>query len=301
MNNEIKREMEKIEIPKELDTRVEMGIKRVKLDGQKNKKYPRWIIGAAASIMIMGATFPIYGSYIADATDTLIGKIFGSDKQEQILEVFPEEEAHAYFKQMERHLELAKEHLSAEEFEDYSQLMKDMTEISMERASNPNADWEELDNRSNEIQKEIDKYGIGALTIHTLEEAQAMVNYPIKRPAYIPDGYVLVEERAQTSEEHVGEDPVVVLQYQEEQGEFNFYTTTEKIDKSKEDELKSYDHIDSYELDGYAFEHAYGYKNGLGNVQGMKVIVPEEGYEIIMHAAMLSKEEMEKVLLSMVE
>lgn len=36
-------------------------------------------------------------------------------------------------------------------------------------------------------------------------------------------------------------------------------------------------------------------------VQGMRVTIPEEGYEITMTADILSKEEMEKILLSMVE
>ena len=36
-------------------------------------------------------------------------------------------------------------------------------------------------------------------------------------------------------------------------------------------------------------------------VQGMRVTIPEEGYEITMTVDILSKEEMEKILLSMVE
>lgn len=301
MDNEIKREMEKIEIPKELDSRVELGIKQVKQEGKKKNRAPKWIIGAAASVIIIGGTYSIGGSYIADAADTLLGKAFGSEEKiQEVVGSFPEEEAKAYLRQLEQHLELAKEHLSPEEFAEYSKLIKESTELVMKQAKNPQTDYE---NEMDKLSKEIEQYGIHALTAHTVEEAQALASYPINRPTFIPDGYELVEERAHTEEAHVGEDPEVILQYHQKQGEFNFYTTTQKIDKSKEDalELQGYDHIDSYQLKGYTFEHAYGYNDGHGNVQSMRVTIPEEGYEIIIDAAILSKEEMEKVLLSMVE
>ncbi|GIN71887.1 hypothetical protein J14TS2_23620 [Bacillus sp. J14TS2] len=301
MDNEIKHEMEKIEIPKELDSRVELGIKQVKQEAKKKNRTPKWIIGAAASVIIIGGTYSIGGSYIADAADTLLGKAFGSEEKiQKAFEGFPEEEAKAYLPQMEQHLELAKAHLSPEEFAEYSKLIKESMELDAERAKNPHADYDE---KLNKLWKEIEKYGIYALTTHTVEEAQALSSYPINRPAFIPDGYELVEERARTEESHVGEDPEAFIQYRQKQGEFGFYTITKKIDESKEDEpeLVGYDHIDSYQLKGYAFEHAYGYNDGLGNVQGMRVTIPEKGYEITMSADILSKEEMEKVLLSMVE
>ncbi|MBO0993698.1 DUF4367 domain-containing protein [Bacillus sp. SD088] len=301
MDNEIKREMEKIEIPKELDSRVELGIKRVKQEGKKKNRTPKWIIGAAASVIIIVGTYSIGGSYIADAADTLLGKLFGSEEKiQKAFEGIPEKEAKAYLPQMEQHLELAKAHLSPEEFAEYSKLIKELMQLDMKRAKNPHADYE---NEMDKLSKKIEQYGIYALTDHTVEEAQALASYPINRPTFIPDGYKLVEERAHTEEAHVGEDPEVILQYQQKQGEFNFYTITQKIDESKEDELelRGYDHIDSYQLNGYAFEHGYGYNDGHGNVQTMRVTIPKEGYEIIIDAAILSKEEMEKVLLSMVE
>ncbi|MFC4402198.1 hypothetical protein [Gracilibacillus xinjiangensis] len=310
MNNEVKREMEKIEIPEELHERAELGIKQVKQEERKRKIYPKWMIGTAAALMIIGASFSVGGSYMVDAAETLLGKIFETEEQEQIQADIqkaapdPElgaEEAKGSLLQMEQHLKLAKEHLSPEDFEDYSQLIKESMEINVEMLATPEADQEKLDKRLLEIQAELDKYGIYALTIHTLEEAQTMVSYPIKHPAYIPEGYQLIEEEIRTEEANAGEDPVVMLQYHQIDGEFNFYTFTEKIDHSKEDELTWYDHIDSYQLSGYTFEHAYDGGPYHNNVQGMRVTIPEKGYEILMHASLLSKEEMEKVLLSMVE
>ncbi|GAB2562222.1 hypothetical protein [Gracilibacillus alcaliphilus] len=111
----------------------------------------------------------------------------------------------------------------------------------------------------------------------------------------------LIEEEARTEEAPPRKDPVVVLQYQQIDGEMNFYTITGKIDSTKEDELKFYDNVDSYELSGYAIEHAHDDGENNSNVQGMKITIPEEGYEIMMHASLISQEKMEKILLSMVE
>lgn len=304
MKDEVKREMEKIKIPDELHTRTKMGIRQVKREEKRWKKYPKWMIGTVASLMIIVVSFSIGSSYIADAAGTLLGKILGTEEQEQFQrdtqKYAPDSEGGAIevkaaFQQMEQHLNLAKEHLSLAEFENYSQLIKESLKINIE-SLNPKADQEKLDQQAIELREEIQKYGIYALTIHTLDEAQAMVNYPINYPAYIPEGYELIEEEARTQETHVGENPVVDFKYRQINGEFDFHTTTKKIDPTKKDELL-YDHVNSYELNGYAFEHGYSDSN----VQGMRIMIPEKGYEIKIDASLLSKEEMEKVLLSMVE
>lgn len=309
MENEIKREMEKIELPDELHARAKLGIRQVKQNEKKRKRYPKWIIGTAASLMIIGTSFSIVGSHITDAAETLIGKIFSTDEQEMFLEdvqkVAPDPEGGIYeakeaLLQMNQHLELAKEHLSPEEFEDYSQLIKESMKINLE-SLNPGVDEKKIEKRMLDLRTEIQKYEIYALTIHTLGEARAMVSYPINYPAYIPEGYELIEEQARTEEVHPEKDPVVTLQYHQIDGEFNFYTFTQKIDHMKGEELKSYDQIDSYQLNGYAIEHAYDEGEYHSNVQGMRITIPEEGYEIIMHASLLSKEEMEKILLSMID
>ena len=125
-----------------------------------------------------------------------------------------------------------------------------------------------------------------------------MVQYPIKHPSYVPEGYVLESEEARTEEMNVAGDPIVEFQYRGE--EFGFRTTTQKIGQNRAGELESlrYDHIKEYTLNGFKFEFAM-YNDS--NVQGMRVTIPEEGYEITMTADILSKEEMEKILLSMVE
>ncbi|WP_130859389.1 hypothetical protein [Gracilibacillus phocaeensis] len=92
------------------------------------------------------------------------------------------------------------------------------------------------------------------------------------------------------------------MDYLQTDGEMGFYTRTEKTDPKKEDELTWYEHIDIYVLHGYTFTHGYDDQEmDTGNVQGMKVVIPEPKYEVIIHAGILTKEEMEKILLSMVE
>lgn len=264
---------------------------------KRKKEYPRWIIASVASLMIIGTAINLGGTYIADATDTLIGQIFGS--KEELLKTFPGESEH--LPEIERHFELIKEQLTEEEFTDYKKLYKEKAEIlnkmALEKRLNPDAEEEK---RLEELRAGLGKYEkrVAALTTHTVEEAQKMVSYPIKQPTYVPQGYELESEEARTEEMNIGKDPVVEFQYRGD--EFGFRTTTKKIGQNKEGELESwlYDHINSYMLKGFKFEFAY-YDGS--NVQGMRVTVPEEGYEITMIADILSKEEMEKILLSMVE
>lgn len=266
---------------------------------KRNKTYPRWIISSVASLMIIGTAFTFGGTYIADATDTLIGQIFGS--KEELLETFPDESEN--LPEIERHFELIKEHLTEAEFTDYKRLVKEKTEIlnkmALENRLNPTAEEE---NRLEVLRKGLKKYEIrvAALTTHTLEEARNMVDYPINPPSYVPKSYELKSEEARTDEMNIGKDPIVEFQYRGGTNGYGFRTTTQKIGQNKEGELESwkYDHINSYTLNGFNFEFAY-YDDS--NVQGMRVTLPEEGYEISLVADILSKEEMEKILLSMVK
>lgn len=300
MNNEIKREIEKIEIPEELHARAELGIKQVKQSGTKKKWYPKWVIGAAAILMITGISFSSGGSYLANAGEVLIGKLLGTEEQEEIFETFPEE-AELYLTQTEQHLSLARQHLSAEDFADYSQLIEESIKMDLQNAGNSDVDQDKMDSARLILQKKLKKYGIHDLTNHTIEEARTMVNYPLNHPTYIPEGYQLIEELILTEETNVGKDPDVSFQYGEIDGEFNFYTFIEKIDSTKWDRLTSYEKLDSYTLNGYTFEHAYDEGKYHSNVQAMRVTIPEDDYEVIISASLLSKEEMEKVVLSMIE
>ncbi|WP_146548487.1 DUF4367 domain-containing protein [Rummeliibacillus suwonensis] len=288
MNN-IKQEMEKIEIPKELNNRVALGVQQAKEEKKREKRYPRWMLASIASVMILiGTGYALGGSNIVDATQSFISQLLGS--KENFMQAFPNEskEEISYF---ERHLKIAKENLTEEEFNNYSQLIKEQTAIwSKIRQENREPDSKESRrlHQIKELQRSYtDKF--------KLIEVQQYASYPITKPTYIPEGYKKVGENF--SIYHKGEEPVTSFDYSD--GENVFWTEQLKINQTTD--LESSFHFekkDSYSLRGLKFE--YGTSEEL-NKTGMKVIVPEKGYKIIMAADILSKEEMEKVLQSMIE
>ncbi|WP_368653687.1 hypothetical protein AB4Y30_01065 [Ornithinibacillus sp. 4-3] len=296
MSNEIKREMKKIDIPKNLHEQTILGVKQAKQEHKKGKRLSKWILSAAAFLIIVGGMFTVAGSPLTEAMETLLGKFIGKEIMDEALEIHPEEFEMA-FPQMEQHLKLAEEHLSPEDFEKYGQLIKEHMEILL-NWDKPDANRQELEKREEELIKELEKYGIDDLTTHTLEEAQAMVDYTLKYPTYLPEGYEVMYESITTDEANVGKDPLVLLGFVNNSTEGTLYTLTRKIDTEQENELEWYAHIDTYQHNGYTFEHAYDEIDG--DVQGMRVQFPEEEYEIIIHSS-VSKEEMEKVLMSMIE
>lgn len=261
---------------------------------KRNKTYPRWIIASVASLMIIGTGFTFGGTNIADATNTLIGQIFGS--KESIKKSFPKDEVtEENITNLEEELELIKQHLSKEEFADFSQLLIEQAEITkkmvLEDRDFPNAEEER---RLHEIQDKLQKYDeILEPSKHTLKEAQKMVSYPISQPSYVPKEYKLVSEEATTVATNVGKDPVITLKYSS--GEYTFEIKQKKI--SDNSMFNLYDPVISYKNSGYNFE--YGYFEGFEE-RNMRLINHEKGFEIAIYADRLTKEDMEKILLSMI-
>lgn len=296
MNSKMKKEFQEIEIPEELHARVELVVNQYEWDGKKKLKYPKWIIASVASIAIIGITWTFGGSYISVATENLMTKVFGS--KEKFLETYPNEKENV--SEVEQHLAVMKKYLSAEEFADYSRLVREHTEIKNKMAlENRKVPTAEEQTRLNAIEVQGKKYEekIRSLTTHTLEEAQRMVSYPINKPAYVPEGYYLEKVEARTKENNIGKDPVVRIYY--DNGENLFYSVTEKLDSNEKDEIeRRFAHFDFYKVKKYKLVYAYSDDT---NIKGMRIEVPDQGYKINMITDVLSKEEMEKVLLSMVE
>ncbi len=289
MNN-IKEEFEKIEIPKELNRRVSLGVHQAKREKKRKKTSPKWLLGAVASVMIVGSGFSFGSSYIVDAAESLFDQIFDSRQnfEETHLEKDPE-----FYYLVDQSLALAEEVLTKEEFAAYSQLLKEQLKIR------------------NEIQKENrEPTGEEAARLHRIKElersyeskfaliqAQALASYSITKPTYLPEGYK--QDNESFSIEKKGEEPVVELDFSN--GEYKYSTDQLGIDKThglEEYTWKDANEAESYALNGFEF---YYVKSEEENFTGMRVTVPEKGYKIIMSADHLSKEEMEKVLLSMVE
>lgn len=294
--NKIKRELEKIEIPEELNNRVASGIKQAKMEKKRKKRYPMWVLGAVASVMIMSVGFTFGGSYIADAAETLISQLFGS--KENLMQAYPDEsqEEISYF---ERHMEIAKENLTEEEFNNYSQLIKEQTEIwSKIREENREPDGKEAA-RLHQI-KELQQSYTDKFALKEVQQ-YAKFSFTITKPTYIPKGYKQVDESY--SIENKGEEPVVSLNYSD--GDSVFWTNQEKINQKDimEEMLEdgSYEKSETYSLNGLQFDFVSSKDGSASFGGGIRVTVPEKGYKIVMFAEVLSKEEMEKVLLSMVE
>lgn len=131
-----------------------------------------------------------------------------------------------------------------------------------------------------------------------LIEAQQLVSYLIAKPSYIPNGYKQVNESFYLAEKDMGEDPTVELEYSN--GEASFSTSQQGIAQTNDLEYlwRNFEESESYSLHGFEFVYV---KSEKMNATGMRVAVPEKGYKITLIADKLSKEEMEKVLLSMVE
>ncbi|MFQ3545794.1 DUF4367 domain-containing protein [Halobacillus rhizosphaerae] len=290
--NEIKRELENIEIPKELHNRVSLGVKQAKSEKKSKKRFPNWILSSVASLMIMGAGIAFGGPYIANAAGSLINQIFGSE--ENLTHAYPEEseEEIDFF---DKTLAYAKKYLTEKEFTNYSQLLKEQTDIfnkvQNENRKYPNAEEEK---RLDQIQESKRTYEKKFAPI----QSQQLASFPFTKPTYLPEGYKKVSENYSI---HDGsEEPVVDLGYSN--GETNFSLL--QMDISQEDylvDMQEAGKTNTYSLNGFKFEYISTQDKSFSTKVGMRVVVPEKGYKIILSTEVLSKKEMEKVLLSMVK
>jgi hypothetical protein len=294
MEYKIDEEMKKIEIPKDLHSRVVLGVNQSNFTKRKNY----WVVGLVASLLIIASTYTWGGTYIANATDTLLNEIFGS--KEKLIKSHPSEKGDGINK-LENHLSLIEKTLTKEELADYSRLAKENVAI-WDKIKSEKRDFAnpEEEKRLEEIQAGLQKYEakVSMLTTHTLEEAQEMVDYKLFRPSFVPEGYTLVKEEAHTEENNIGKNPVLSFEYQK--GEFGYKVNQKNINTiNPKDAVENWDWHErkSYQLKGLPFEYV---SFNDSNVHGMKVSVPKEGYKITLLADIITKEEMEKVLLSMV-
>ncbi|PAF20656.1 hypothetical protein CHH49_14050 [Terribacillus saccharophilus] len=285
--NKIRKELEKIEIPQELSNRVTLGITQAKSE-EKKKKKPKWIILVAASILIAGAGLSFNGSQVTNAAETLLSQLFGS--RENLSQTYPDEDP-VKFDLMEQSLSLAQENLTDKEFADYTQLMKELVEIKhlLEKEKRDPSGEESL--RLKQIKLSMSTYE----SKFALLEAQQLASFTVTKPTYLPEGYVQSDESFAIFNK--GEDPVVSLNYRNKDSVFE--TQQLNINQTADIELQEtglFLQPKTYSLYGHEFEFISN-----EDVSGMRVTVPGNGYKIILTTYDLSKEEMEKVLLSMIE
>jgi hypothetical protein len=242
----------------------------------------RLILAAVLTLMIIPTLgFTVGGSQFTKAAESLITQMFGST---DIKIIFPNASVNE-INMLEEHLQVAKQILSDKEFSTYSKLIKENREI---HKSDDYLNDNEKIMRVDEISSEIKKYEQKILA--------NSVDFPILKPAYIPEGYNFKETTIRPKTGFFRKDPSVEMEYQK--GESGFSTTQEKIGQKDWLEQWDFQYTDSYTLKGYKLDF---YFSDDTNIQGMKIALPEKEINIFIIADLLPKEEMEKILLSMVE
>jgi hypothetical protein len=309
--NQIRNEMEKIEIPEELQERTIIGVSQAKreMSNSPRKKYKSTIVAAAAAVIILSGSLLALGgtSNLVEAGQTLISQIFGSE--ENVKRVDPVAAA-VDLQGFEKHLALAEQVLTEDEFSNYRNLLQELGQLVTKmnvmengvKTQNINLLTKEEQNRLQQIQTEMEPYEktFSKETNFSFEEAKAFANYPIQYPAYVPEGYKLAHTAAITEEGNPNENPVVHMEYKS--GEFGFRIFI--LSNQTEDEItrRSFKKLDPYSFKGYTIEYAHSDDT---NVSGMRLLIPATGqqaaYKLVIIADILTKDEMEKIILSTLE
>ncbi|MCU7662403.1 M56 family metallopeptidase [Bacillus thuringiensis] len=237
-------------------------------------------------------------------------------------------------------LYLAEKNFTKEEFEQYVRLFKEAQEIHKKAMVKKNvpenydgdtkeykperlkkADQERLATIQKKLKPFDDK--LQKSLTYTMEEAKEHVPYQIKQPTYIPEGYELKREWADS---YFGRDVELVIKSEYTKGKYGFtiYQSRMYMDgngNGTKDPLHymmpGVENLESYSLDGKEMVYNKS-SHGEGKLRGLKMFVPAQGknsdYQIVIVNDIftrdtkiyeeiidddLTKKEMEKILLSM--
>ncbi|PGV14014.1 methicillin resistance mecR1 protein [Bacillus cereus] len=235
-------------------------------------------------------------------------------------------------------LYLAEKNFTKEEFEQYVQLFKEASEIQKKAMVKKNvpenydgdtkeykperlkkADQERLATIQKKLKPFDDK--LQKSLTYTMEEAKEHVPYQIKQPTYIPEGYELKREWADS---YFGRDVELVIKSEYTKGKYGFtiYQSRMYMDGNGTKDPLHYmmpgvENLESYSLDGKEMVYNKS-SHGEGKLRGLKMFVPAQGknsdYQIVIVNDIftrdtkiyeeiiddeLTKKEMEKILLSM--
>jgi hypothetical protein len=289
--NNIKQALEDIDIPKELNSRVALGVRQAKMEKQKSR-IPKWMLASVAAVMIVGTGLTFGGSHLADAAESIFSQLFGS--KENLMKTYPDDEPEK-FDLIEQSLAVAQETLTEKEYSEYTKLIKELVDLKSKlQKENREPNGEEAA-KSHKIKEKMQPYENKFMPIFS----QQLASFPLtKEPAFLPEGYKLVSESYGIANN--GEEPVVSFDYRK--GESWFNTQQLKINQLtdlEKPEAGLFEKTESYSLNGFEFD--YVSKEQSQWLAGLRITVPEKGYKIVLITDKLSKDEMEKVLLSMIE
>lgn len=324
--NELKRKATNIEPSPNLEDKVQASFYKYRKmkNKEKTSMKKKLLLGfVAAAILIPTGTF---------AGTTLMDKIVGTpEKARQDIGMTED----GYNLVMER-IEIAKSIFTEEDFEKYVALLQETYhfykkvsvvengERQYTATNRLNAD-EEM--RDREVMEQLNTYEerINQQFTYTFEQAEKITGFPIKHPSYIPVGHQLVFEEVKAEATLDKPMPLITMRYEKRnvkkephtsdvelgftihqleivEGEYKDYFLDRPFDKPSKRGQNFTGDIKKYTLNGY--DVTFGeYKES--NVRAMKIVVPaKEGknaYQIYINGSMLSKKELEKVILSIVE
>lgn len=142
----------------------------------------------------------------------------------------------------------------------------------------------------------------------TKKQAQEYLDFPIKTPTYVVKGYKFAGEDVQTPMTNGKKNPVIVSEYHSEDSVYVVHQSA--VRNHGENPLnagvENNEKITNYELEGTKIILTESPENNTKyNLKTMEMIVPAKGknsaYQVTILADNLSKEELEKIMLSFVK
>jgi len=238
--------------------------------------------------------------------ETIVEQMVGT--QEQAKEELGISETE--YKDLLKDIKVAQKYLTAEEFEQYISLGEVIYTLDgkagafgdPERPFNPDALSKDENKKLLESAKArallYDK--IISHFIFTKDEAQKLVDFPIKTPTYTPEGYSLKKEDIRSDITIGKPQPIITSEYRK--GEFGYFISQSLELEQNQYSFDDYDKIENYMLEGN--QVTFGYYTH-SNTKSMKMIVPAKGknsaYQIVIQDDVLNKTELEKIMISLLE
>jgi hypothetical protein len=324
--NELKRKAENIEPSSNIEDKVQASFhkyQQMKKGGKTSMKKKLLLGFVAAAVLIPTGTY---------AGTTLMDKIVGTPEEARQDIGMTQD---GYNGVMER-IEIAKSIFTEEDFEKYVALLQESYHFykKISVVENGKRQYTAIDRlnvdegkRDTEVMEKLNTYEerINQHFTYTFEQAEKITGFPIKHPTYIPVGHQLVFEEVK-AEATLGKPmPLITMRYENRsvkkqphtsdaelgftihqleivEGEYKDYFIDRPFDKPSERGHSFSGDIKKYKLNGY--DVTFG-ENKESHVRAMKIVVPaKEGrnaYQVYINDSMLSKKELEKVLLSLVE
>ncbi len=277
----------------------------------------RLMVGVFAAALIAPA-----GVY---AGSTLVDKIIGTpeeaNKQYGIVE--------AEYQEYSELFEVAHQIFSKEDFEKFTAAWKEYMAINKKtivvdgkRVSSASyrlspEELKKFDEAYYKLEPYLNK--IQSKFNFTVDEAKKLMNFPVKYPTYIPKNYQLESMDVKTKITSGKPKPTINITYKknnaDESQAMAFWTFTIYLSENVEEKLLPFgDNLESFEGAPYDLRKNYtidGCRVTLGEykfgnrIKGVRVIVPakngQSSYQMYIRASTLPKEELEKILMSMVE